>query len=196
MKAYFTKYLPVEGEMKEGDKYKCAGSEEVRTCKSTYREDAETGKGERFLDTTLWSMSLQKVELFLCSADIQPNDKKLWVYDQVDHIWIENPEEVFCLSVDEGKIIMKSEELGLLSVPLEPGTEVIKVLGEISPEALTFVKEGDEFDENEVKKSSLPICPKCGAPGGNDGFCPEEVECETDKQRIIFYIKGPCGHFH
>jgi hypothetical protein len=156
MKAYFTKYRPVEGRVEKGDKY--------------YHPDDPTNVLERKGDLT--SPNLQKVKLFLCSRDIQIGDKAY------------SPHSDFTTVIEDAYQLN------------DRPSEWFKVMGEISPEALTFVKEGDEFDENEIKKSSLPICPKCGAPGGNDGFCPEEIECETDKQRIIFYIKGPCGHFH
>ena len=52
--------------------------------------------------------------------------------------------------------------------------EWIKVIGEISPDALGYVKEGDEFDETEV--SIYDVLNKISVLG--------------------IKIKGPCGHFH
>ena len=52
--------------------------------------------------------------------------------------------------------------------------DVIKVIGEISPDA-TWVKEGDEFDESDID---------------HGGWVDEDLKT------ILIKIKGPCGHFH
>lgn len=66
-----------------------------------------------------------KVKLFLCSRDIQVGDK--------------------CIALDGLYIVPQSESD--LAISKEEGH--FKVIGEISPDA-TWVKEGDEFDEDEI----------------------------------------------
>lgn len=58
-----------------------------------------------------------------------------------------------------------------------------KAMGEVSPEA-TWVKERDEFDEDEIAL-------KC--------YCGHTDRCNcgpTEGKPMIYKIKGPCGHFH
>ena len=54
-----------------------------------------------------------------------------------------------------------------------------RVIGEISPDA-TWVKEGDEFDEEEIVVSRKPM----------------KKYIENNPYCKIVNIKGPCGHFH
>lgn len=67
MKPYFAKYLPVEGEIKMGDKFRWIINDsvqgEVHTC---------TTEGER-------PEKYKKVKLFLCSRDIQVGDKPIYM---------------------------------------------------------------------------------------------------------------------
>lgn len=60
---YFTKYLPVEGEIKKGDKFKCAKGENDRIL---------VNEGIVPIKDTI---HYQKVKLFLCSRDIQVGDE-------------------------------------------------------------------------------------------------------------------------
>lgn len=64
MKKYFTKYLPVEGEPKEGDITLLAG--EI----APYNKIVPIG-----LKAANSQLKYQKVKLFLCSRDIQVGDK-------------------------------------------------------------------------------------------------------------------------
>lgn len=64
MKPYFAKYLPVEGEIKEGDMYWFNGSP------TELRKDNNDAHG---------MCSCKKVKLFLCSRDIQIGDKVRWL---------------------------------------------------------------------------------------------------------------------
>jgi hypothetical protein len=71
-----------------------------------------------------------------------------------------------------------------------------KIVAEASREALSWVNEDDEFDESEVKLSPHPLCPKCGAIS-NDGFCPEDLDCQINRKRTVAYFKCPkCKVFH
>jgi hypothetical protein len=147
---YFTKYLPVEGEIKKGDSYQCF-------------ED-----GERIIiqaDYPVSSVECTKVKLFLCSKDIQVGDKVQRFFENR----LCNPVEVL---QDFGDKIQLD---GGSFTPITDSKEhFFKVIGEISPDALGYVTEGDEFEEEQVFKI--------------------ETMCTT---RPDFYqIKGPCGHFH
>lgn len=63
MKTYFAKYLPVEGEIKEGDRYRYKGYPMTPLIE---------GRGNR--NVQMIGKPLEKVKLFLCSEDIQVGD--------------------------------------------------------------------------------------------------------------------------
>lgn len=117
---YFAKYLPVEGEIKEGDMFSVNGFVGPTILKADKDIPITAGVG------------IKKVKLFLCSRDIQVGDT---VIDQVGRKW-ENMEECFVITSRGWN-------------ELHPKQPCYKVIGEISQEA-TWVKEGDEFDGYEV----------------------------------------------
>lgn len=119
---YFTKYLPIEGEIKELDYYK----------HPNYPD-----KLFRFYKPWDYKKEkAQKVALFLCSRNINYLDKFYFkdskemtnqgALDSDDRYW-----------VSDGKILYSK-------------SESFKVIGEISPEAI-WVKEGDEFEEEDLE---------------------------------------------
>jgi hypothetical protein len=115
----------------------------------------------------------QKVKLFLCTRDFSVGD----------------------IIMEDGNFI-PFEWTRMMDSSLPFGDELFKVLGEISPKALIYVREGQEFNEGEYQLSEHPECPKCGA-WSNDGFCPEEVECQIAKKRTVAYIQcSNCRQFH
>ena len=162
-KPYFTKYLPIEGEIKEGDYYVTAPDYQiVRKC-----EDRSWGTFEM----------CKKVKLFLCSRDIQVGDK----------VRMETGEELICY-----------EKYGTLYTKGEYELEVFpdrdfKVIGEISPDALSYVKEGDEFEESEFRLFAKHRSFKDMDYWITDW---EELSSLKEKYTVIVEIKGPCGHFH
>ena len=131
MKTYFTKYFPVEGEIKDGDigldpfglPYHCKDGKMLDSDESTY-----------YLLTD-YKDKFKKVKLFLCSKDIQAGDK----FDQLPGIngvcYICKGNANRFLLDDEGKY--RAIET------------CFKVIGEISPEAI-WVKEEDEFGEDDI----------------------------------------------
>lgn len=92
----------------------------------------------------------QKIKLFLCSRDIQVGDN----YQSPKRFGSKEYIDAYC----DGDFF--------------PGS--FKVFGEISTEA-TWVKEGDEFDESQVRRWTSSI---------------------DNHTNPFFKIKGPCGHFH
>jgi hypothetical protein len=118
MKTYFAKYLPVEGEIKEGDYFKYHESD-VFQCKDITDIDGDC----------------YKVKLFLCSRDIQVGDQVYYLQDG------EYLKSICTQSNDDGIDIDHP-------VHFYP-PEVFKVIGEISPDAATRVKEGHEFEKGE-----------------------------------------------
>lgn len=93
----------------------------------------------------------KEVQLFLCSRDIQEGDNYQW-------------------QDGDGNI-----GHGIKITIVSP--DAYKVIGPISPEA-TWVKEGDEFEEDRIKRFDL-----------------EALKRKVNLERGI-RIKGPCGHFH
>lgn len=138
-KPYFTKYLPVEGEIFKGDYFYDKDWDNVyksvspsRT--STYIVDSKNGFHERIM--------CKKVKLFLCSRDIQVGN-----------------EVIYLPSGEKRKVLSKEEVESLTGKGKGNWCEFkvakderfhIKVIGEVSSEA-TWVKEGMEFDETQVK---------------------------------------------
>ena len=114
MKPYIAIYLPIEGEIKDGDLIR---NKEGQVFKASWIVKEQTTK---------------KVKLFLCSRDIQVGD---------------NARSVGSPNLDS---IINDTDLMLQ----ETYNCFFKVIGEISSKA-TWVKEGDEFDKEEVRKKSL-----------------------------------------
>jgi len=69
-----------------------------------------------------------------------------------------------------------------------------QVLGEVSDKAV-WVKEGDEFDENEIELWGHTITPNTRQAIRTVGF-DKYKEYMKEFQKLIVKIKGPCGHFH
>ena len=147
---YFTKYLPVEGEIKEGDRV-IHPDGEVRKCIEIIKKDIKendlivmTENSGHYRD------KCKKVKLFLCSRDIKVGDKvKVDVLDngKLNDFTFKN------IDIDEGLPVWEFEGVGLFNY--FPGYDEelppFKVIGEISPDAI-WVKEGDEFDEEEIER--------------------------------------------
>lgn len=145
MKTYFAKYLPVEEEIKEGDWI-------IFTNLLGERVPIQwLGGGDEKSRQSMFAYA-KKVKMFLCTRDIQVGDKVLHLPDT-------NPELTFevmkiedgvawikYLTHPEGKFIGDEREWLVNSL--------FKVIGEVSPEAI-WVKEGDEFDKEEVRCSHI-----------------------------------------
>ena len=151
MKKYFAKYLPVEGEIKEGDVAlnkqgyglsrvgkKVEGSIaefEMHTMRP-YESDVTPGKMCTRTSNS-YKQYEQKVKLFLCSRDIQADDELYYPEGVEDKIRKEYNR------YSDGNETYEQWFLGSIKWILSLG--VCKVIGQISPEA-TWVKEGDEFN--------------------------------------------------
>lgn len=164
-KSYFAKYLPVEGEIKHGMLYHNGVDVNVRT--SSNPNDDEI------------YLKYKKVKFFLCSRDIQVGDKLQIQQYNGDPNWCAtfNKEDFeghfVCNFID----VHDNSEFGVLA------KDAIKVIGEISPDA-TWVKEGDEFDEDEWI-------------GWNNMY--NQSHDKKFHEGVLYKdirIKGPCGHFH
>lgn len=197
MKQYFAKYLPADGEMKEGDRVYFDDPNKNLTDFgdwSGYALLSGIGNGHYMIDlrhitTDADLKNLKKVKLSLCSRDIQVGDK-VKLHQTKDEYKQQN------FNVD-GKVVSKDQyqcvihirtgENYLFEVPV-PNNYCMKVIGEISPQA-TWVKERDEFDETMI------------ADLNHAGFISKFQHHLTaqelrNKGQWKIAIKGPCGHFH
>lgn len=127
---YFTKYLPVPGEIKEGDVcfyppfgFGRAIMEFNELC---FYKKGSNGRGSLTSPISRNLNDKRPYKQFLCSRDIQVGDS---VYGDDG---FGNPFHV-C------QILSNCKEL-----------ECIKVIGEVSPAAI-WVKEGMEFEENDIQ---------------------------------------------
>lgn len=106
----------------------------------------------------------QEIKMFLCSRDIQIGDSA----------WHEKHLELGVREITNiWKDISKYPNTVGWSLSGVLKEHLFKVIGEISSEAI-WVKEGDEFEENEIEKDDY----------------------YTSTKIWIYKIKGPCGHFH
>ncbi len=123
---YFAKYLPVEGKITDGENvmFKIDG-EWTEPCSF----DSFIGAGIQ---------AVMQGKLFLCTREIQLGDEVY--YKGNKHI-----------------VIHKEENSDWLFIDPDPGPsidpkELTKVIGEISPDSLGDVREGDEFDLEDLEK--------------------------------------------
>jgi len=136
MKTYFAKYLPVEGKVEMGDKFIDTGVMDMIGTRANK-------KGE---------YNFQKVKLFLCSRDIQVGDTIYNKFNDVGIVSEFNTKTTFWL---------KGESI--IGIARHSTGNWYKIIGEISPYAI-WVKEGDEFDEDQIEisrrlkfKKGLPV---------------------------------------
>lgn len=122
---YFAKYLPVEGEIKIGDKFFNKDNNQIQTA-----DDDQVQEGVEYWGENLY----RKAKLFLCSKDIQVGDSVKWIHD---------------LSQPEDKVLDETLYHWWTDHGVDKKDRFFKVLGEISPNA-TWVVENQEFDEEEI----------------------------------------------
>lgn len=124
-------------------------------------------------------INLRKVKLFLCSRDIQVGDKFFHPHDFTN---------AFIARED--------------TIDWHSAIGTFKAIGEISPEA-TWVKEGDEFDEEEVRRKfpGTPLPFFFSLERWKDILKETEYlgtkEAHEKSVYPYIYMKCPtCGHFH
>lgn len=153
MKPYFAKYLPVEGEIKKGD--------------WIIYSNLINSIPIQFLEGELAGFE-KKIKLFLCGRDIQLGDKLTDKYGKNEYVY-----EGFD---ERGNYFVTNTTFPYGNCSKEYFEDCfIKVIGETSPEAI-WVKEGDEFDEEEINiiYTKLFEC-KCEKPGVYR--TPEQATC-------------------
>ena len=171
-KKYFAKLLPVEGEIKKGDKY-------ITECGNIYTSD--TSDHSDIIKATSkkqFDKYFKKVKLFLCSRDIQKGDQIYLTKEKEYHKFqYETKDRITCQTLNG----IHDEDFDI--------QDRFKVIGEISPDA-TWVKEGDEFDEEDIRFAfSIPY------EDYDWATYDEWKENKHDYWKTI-QIKGPCGYLH
>lgn len=177
MSKYFIKYLPIEGEIKKGDKFKDGG-----TLIRDVDEISKVDKNFNLENLNLVSNNKgipeqyrpKKVKMYLCSRDIQVGDKVKIDNTSIDYDFTD-------VDIDEGYQVWNfhnGEDYkwycpGFDKDKMEP----FKIIGEVSPEAV-WVTGDMEFEyPNEVKLKKFKTVKK--------------------KQVIVWKFKCPnCKHFH
>lgn len=167
MKLYFTKYLPVEGEIKMRDWY-----------------------FNKYKELCLYQASLpacdyigaQLAKLFLCSRDIGIGDKFYRKYTKA----VGHTPEMECIGMDTTGTVLYSE--GINDDIYNPKDLCFKIIGEISPGAI-WVKEGDEFDFHQI--DAVPFLE--GEEYGPDSAA---LSPELDWEWVIRIQCPTCKKFH
>lgn len=167
MKQYFAKYLPVEGEIKVGDKVESesSGRPKVTVTSITEKGDYVTDERDWYEPDSYFVLPKEKAKkfsktLFLCSRNIQVGDKfRHYHIDPKKSAELRKPvhnfnnlskEEDVCDKVEDGKVWW-SRDSPYVTQRVNYATTIegcFKVIGKISPNAI-WVKEGMEFDEEE-----------------------------------------------
>lgn len=194
-KQYFAKYLPVEGEIKQGNKY---FAYDGTLCE---RYASQTVDGDRL------------AKLFLCNRDIQVGDK-VRASMFIDVGWGKlNPgdkgHDVHRMFDLQKELIIKSEQSDKYGNPdwwvTENGTIILKsctykFIGEISPEAV-WVEEGDEFTEEEIylqpKERKDDWWRRTYIPYEHQDSIDRRWERYKAIAEKVVLVKNPhCKHFH
>lgn len=178
---YFTKYLPVEGEIKEGDYILNLLYNHIKKVIEIHKEGKDFNDFIVTTDNTgCYRDKAKKVRLFLCSRDIQVGDEfNIEVHGQFRGTYI-------CIDIkDELFYYNGGKEYGICSV----GERFIyKIIGEVSKYA-TWMTERD-VDESELEF--------WGEHNDGDKWMTEEwgnlVIFNPNNPTVK--IKGPCGHYH
>ena len=173
MKKYYTKYLPIEGEIKVGE-----------ICLITDEDGLIGFLPFKQIYVDEGGILPKKVELFLCSRDIKIGDHamELLTTGDYDTFQIDTENDIYDDMIADGR--------------------QFKVIGKVSKKA-TWVKDGDEFDENEIQL----LYHETYSYGGPASMYWDTriIECKIDDKKMkvdkdnFYYpieIKGPCGHFH
>ncbi len=193
---YYSKYLPIIGEIKHHDFY------------FSYR-DGIRYKHKEGLNKMTPEDKLCKP--FLCSRDIQVGDR-VRTFERTYPEYVEKITD-YTITILQG------------GHPVEHDiNQCYKIIGEISEEA-TWVKDDDEYDENEVEQISITQLYEDDYYLKEDNTrvtveevieeevknvplyeshkiisrirwkdSPDEIEVRVFKKQ--YKIKGPCGHFH
>lgn len=181
---YLTKYIPVEGEIKERDKCIClfgnSGNKfnneffdkvlDVNIVRELTKTPNQLKFSNAYPDSLHYANDFQKVKLFLCSRDIKVGD------DVYEHGRLEN-------------IKMSGYIFGDHSIKTDL---LFKVIGEISPDALSYVKEGMEYEEENIQYGLYHTSVGRVAVVKKESF--EKMQPEYYIKYV--QIKGPCGNFH
>ena len=201
---YFTKYIPTGEEIRFGLDYEQTGKKtEVILTPDGIRHIAGTNNETLWCREDMemnWTYSkwydikdCKKVKLYLCNRDIQVGDD-IWFTSLIDNK-LKQGKFYHLTKGNEGEDIVDLTPDGE-GTGFELGSGIgFKVIGEISSDA-TWVKEGDEYDEDDVQ-----ICFKNRPPA--DPF-PWKLMYDWERETLpnqtventIVFIKGCCGHHH
>lgn len=188
-KPYFAKWLPVEGEIKW----------DANTAKNEYGYPMFLVGGNIIAASDVrngivWShfksynaIDCKCIKLFLCSRDIQVGDMgrrlNIGEWKKIVNFSIEETE-----TIDPWVELEGEEPFYLGDCTFKTS---YKVIGEISPDALGYVKKGDEFDESEVK------CMLKDAVSVEYSYPISKLGKENwEHENFYIIVKGMCGHFH
>lgn len=194
---YFAKYLPVEGPAQEGwcfykgellNAWRC-DAHDITWC-TIKGQFLAPGESYGYADCE----ELKTAKLFLCSRDIQVGDK-VKVPRTKDNFDNNNFDiEGTINSVGNNEVSVKIDDY---FSPF-PKNYCIKVIGSILS-AATWVREGDEFEEDEVEEWFWHIKQKALMFKVSEDWVPKFLELCKDKEwyeRGHYMIKGPCGFYH
>lgn len=165
---YFAKYLPVEGEIGEDDYIYEKSLSDVSIHKVYKRNDELVFF--RFTNVPIKlskANNPKKVKLFLCNRDIEIGDKFIVPDHYLETYDTMLSDEVECTDISEDDKIIHfkcgTSIGGIMHSGVFREENPYKIIGEISSKAI-WVKEGDEFDEDEVEYAlevAFIKCPTC-----------------------------------
>jgi hypothetical protein len=209
MKLYFAYYVPVDGEITwemgeiplfyydlNNRGYLCNGKRMPNLeIKCTLNNGTIFYEGHgRF----------KQAKLHICSRDIEAGDKvRFRLAAKAIEKELECVETFMDDNIDGQRTLTAVIKDGDYLIYTTPDTtnQCYKVIGIVSPDA-TWIKEGMEFDQDEIE--IVPLRTRSEWLYQDRNYQPYEREvaikeryekyCETAPKKVM--IKGPCGHFH
>ncbi len=182
LKEYFTKLLPTDGKIKDGELY------------LQYLEGVGFPNEIRRYNGGALDCRDKPIRLFLCSKKIQVGDKIKFQLVPNKSPWKDG--EVLWVEADMTEIRLDSET----TVVTTADHFCFKIIGEISPSAISFVKGSQKFYDSEINiylmDKKVPMEARGPFTIDEIDIFKEQVESRPDRFYFLVEIKGPCGHFH
>lgn len=161
-------------------------------------------------DPYMYDDNWEVVKLFVCSRNIKVGDKvKAPVILNGQNAWSTsaylnykgNFQQV--VGIDKEFIVTGNTHINGGGFTTEDSVVICKynsykIIGEVSPDALSYVKEGQEFSEDEVNAGFGVVGLNVFLNISEDNPFIKEYESHINAGDYykLCKIKGPCGHFH
>jgi len=182
MKKYIVMFLPVKGEIGIGNHFLSAWRKEYKFY--WYPKVTSMTDTHYIWDNQPYHKddAISKVELFVCTHDIQVGDEFYFKRELDVHIAVAGDHDSrYWIQADNKELYSKDH--------------CFKVVGKPSPEAI-WINPGDKFDEDEVKLGIGKMNKEKFLFAQFDNDVERKYWFPNNGWELYLQIKGPCGRFH